>query len=377
MQCMETEARAPKADVKAVAGTPHWYREAPPHRSRTVLVFVHGILSSNDKCWKKKKGFLKKNKAVFYWPQICLNDPQLGEPDIYLAGYPSGLTAGKFETDDAAVGLIKAMENAGVFKRNRIVLVCHSQGGIVGRRIVLKCKSILKGKQLGLFLCASPSWGTRLGNLLGIFGKVIGFSQSYLLAHGDPTLVQLDKDFQDLLADDPVLPEKWKPTGYCLVEAKRFFWSPLFMVSDESAARYFPWARLSENHRSIVKPDGQSHASHTALVYFCISHLFVTVTEFSNAIERFKDAVTRVLRVCSTGYSSSIDEKWRALQDMKAAASEVVSLAPHDNRTFLDDCIAIRDTAEFYPDSNDGGREWPLRDITREQLGDFLNSLST
>ena len=72
--------------------------------SSTAVVFVHGILSSSETCWRNPK-----NSA--YWPDLVLNDKEFGRPSVFVAGYAADIMAGEFEVRDAAEEMVVRLRN--------------------------------------------------------------------------------------------------------------------------------------------------------------------------------------------------------------------------------------------------------------------------
>jgi hypothetical protein len=84
-----------------------------------------------------------------------------------------------------------------------IIFVCHSMGGIIARRFLVKEQSdlIKRGlNKIGLFLVASPSLGSEYANMLGLISSAIGHTQASALkfSQSNVWLNDLDKDFIDL-----------------------------------------------------------------------------------------------------------------------------------------------------------------------------------
>jgi hypothetical protein len=51
-------------------------------------VFVHGILSSGETCWRNDNGS--------YWPELLKNEPELGSLGIYVFTYETGIFSGSY-----------------------------------------------------------------------------------------------------------------------------------------------------------------------------------------------------------------------------------------------------------------------------------------
>src|SRR5688572_5996122 len=95
----------------------------------TSVVFVHGIFSSGEECWKNPNGT--------YWPELLRNDPQLESTGIYVFTYRTGLDSGSYSVNDAAAALKEQLLSDEIIKSKRIIFVCHSMGGIVVRKYLV------------------------------------------------------------------------------------------------------------------------------------------------------------------------------------------------------------------------------------------------
>jgi hypothetical protein len=84
-----------------------------------------------------------------------------------------------------------------------IIFVCHSMGGIIARRFLVKEQSDLIKRgldKIGFFLVASPSLGSKYANMLGLISSAIGHTQASALkfSQSNVWLNDLDKDFINL-----------------------------------------------------------------------------------------------------------------------------------------------------------------------------------
>src|SRR5580700_5419598 len=96
-----------------------------------VLVFVHGLLSSNETAWFD-------GQAAF-WPAMFRDEKQHEDCGVYLAGYRSDTFAGTYSVDDAADWVFSHFKEEidDVLSAKAIIFVAHSLGGIVARRLVV------------------------------------------------------------------------------------------------------------------------------------------------------------------------------------------------------------------------------------------------
>jgi pimeloyl-ACP methyl ester carboxylesterase len=170
-----------------------WIHES---ESRTVVIFVHGILSNSDSCWRN-------TKAKSYWPELVRKDPQFEDAAVFVSGYTAGAGAGLYDVRAAAADILALLRNPGTqaapLDKDRLIFVCHSQGGIVVRQMLVSFFQEFQDKKVGVVLCGSPSWGSWYGTLLAPIGLVFRFRQATALSWGGSTLRNLDRDFLELI----------------------------------------------------------------------------------------------------------------------------------------------------------------------------------
>src|SRR6266571_1122287 len=124
-----------------------WIREP---KGATAVVFVHGILSTGDTCWRHEEGG--------YWPELLKNEPGLEALGIYVFTYQTGIFSGSYRLGDVVDALKEHMRLDGLFECGRIIFICHSMGGIVVRKFLVErhAELIERKTEIGLFLLASP-----------------------------------------------------------------------------------------------------------------------------------------------------------------------------------------------------------------------------
>lgn len=231
------------------------------NNSETIFVFIHGILSSSDTCWWN-------DAAGTYWPQLVASDPELHHPSVFVSGYPADIAAGRFDIDDAAefvmLHLRSVQDSVTPLNKSKIVFVCHSQGGIVLRQMLIAFADEFRDRTIGAVLCASPSWGSFWATLAALVTRPLGFRQGYELRWGDPTLVRLDRQFVRLISKRSLHLE-----GMCLIETRGLLPFLPTIVSEPAATRYFDWHRIAKStHGEVVKPASVRDPSHMWLKNF-------------------------------------------------------------------------------------------------------------
>jgi hypothetical protein len=227
------------------------------------VIFVHGILSSGEACWKHENGT--------YWPDLLAREPGFEDLGIFVFNYRSDAMSGNYRLDDAVDSLKEELRLEDLLERKRIIFVAHSMGGILVRRFLVKeqLDLIERQSEVGLFLVASPSLGSKVASFLGVFSKILGNSEADMLRlHGNNAwLNDLDKDFINLKESD-----RLSMRGKELIEdeAMMRFLSSAALVEWFSAARYFEdsFKVPYSDHSSIAKPEDDQAIQHRLLCRF-------------------------------------------------------------------------------------------------------------
>jgi Alpha/beta hydrolase family len=330
--------------------------------SWTAIVFVHGVLSSNASCWWNNA--IRKS-----WPSLVVDDPQFENAATFLAGYESGLGAGRFDVRDAAERVFNELSLPGQpLERRRLIFVCHSQGGIVVRQMLCTHASAFANKHVGLVLCGSPSWGSRYANWLAPLTRLIGHRQAYQLRKDDPVLVNLDRDFQLLISNKTIPSLK----GVCLVETRGRLWRiPIKrIVWDDSASRYFPWQRINKaTHGSLVKPDSITHGSHLALASFAHREGFLTRTSFRNTIGRVLEAMTTLERAYDPARRDTLQQRAAATIELRCLLRDVIAL--EDKKGIL----PMPELTRMLNAASDASGNWAFFDFDHTQFSTLVTLL--
>jgi hypothetical protein len=234
----------------------------------TAVVFVHGLLSTGDTCWRNDKS---------YWPELLQTEPRFETLGIYVFTYQTSISSGSYRLGDVVDALKEHMRLDDLFECEQIIFVCHSMGGIVVRKFLVERSADLieKKTEIGLFLIASPSLGSSYANWLRPLAQVLGHAQVDALRfeQNNAWLNDLDKEFQNLKEGG-----KLKIRGKELIEDKFVVLKKLWrkqVVEPFSGARYFgePFKVPQSDHFSIAKPDNREAIQHRLLCDFIKSML--------------------------------------------------------------------------------------------------------
>jgi hypothetical protein len=244
---------------------PCWVRKS---RSGLTLIFLHGILSSTETAWMHANGT--------FWPKLLAAETRLDDHGIYLFSYRADAFSGSYSLDDAVAALREHVRSDGLLSpentRNGLIFICHSMGGILARRFIVKqVVQLLDSKTpIGLFLVASPSLGSDYANFIGAIAPlynaqldILRFSKSNLWLNA------LDEDFLSVKEQG-----RLNIVGKELVE-DNFIGTNVWLRSRQvvpryTAARYFgdPVKIAYSDHLSIAKPANANALQHKILVDF-------------------------------------------------------------------------------------------------------------
>jgi hypothetical protein len=242
----------------------HWIKKP---ENNTVVIFVHGILSNADDCWKNDNGT--------YWPVLLSKEEDIKETGIYTFSYSTGIFSGTYSLGDIVDAFKEQLKMDGVLKQDRhLIFVCHSMGGLVVRKyIVDRIVDLISFEiKIGLFLVASPSLGSNYANLLTGFGKILNIEnlQAEVLrfSNNNQWLNDLDKNFINIKESENI-----EIFGKELIEDKPIVLKRLLknqVVAPFSGARYFgePFKIPNSDHFSISKPSSANDTQHKVLSNF-------------------------------------------------------------------------------------------------------------
>jgi hypothetical protein len=226
----------------------------------TVFVFVHGVLSDSEACWRNET-------TGAFWPEMVQED--FRGVGVFLGGYYTRYTSGDYAVRDCAQELFTYLsqpleDKPAVLQHERLVFVCHSLGGIVVRYMLEAWRQAFQLQAIDLVLVASPSLGSKYAVWLESLIDALEHETGKQLAWQAPLIEDLDGRFKDL-KEKKLIP---RLMGHEFREQKSLIPGLPPIVSGESAARYFgsPTTIPDSDHSSIVKPPGKKARIHVELL---------------------------------------------------------------------------------------------------------------
>ena len=256
---------------QAPASTPCQATEGPVYlggrdRERTsVVVFVHGVLSSVVSAWARDAGSS--------WPCILRSEPAFDNSNIYLYGYETALLGASPSVEKVARQFLIDLDNDGVLGHAHITIVAHSMGGLVTARMLMAMHAqvdmrpnLRRIKLVNFF--GTPATGADIANVAALISGSAQFEEM-LPGAGQLTLV------------DEWAKIDWPFTWYCLAEGKKTGWKWVFgtlVVPKDSATalcRNRPDGSKPTlerfDHISMVKPSSLQDSPHRYLRRYFMS----------------------------------------------------------------------------------------------------------
>ena len=227
-----------------------------------AVVFIHGILSDGATCWKHANGA--------YWPALLAAADSSGVLSIFVYTYQSDVFSADYNLDDVVDDLRQRLRGA-VAAFPRIVFVCHSMGGIVARRYLVRrqldADAAGAGTTYGLLLVASASLGADWANWLKLLAQSFQHSQAAaFFSKSNRWLDSLDRDFRDLKESGKIDLRGRELLEDKFIVLQRAFFFPK-VVERISGARYFGDALkiAGTDHFTIAKPGDAQALQHRVL----------------------------------------------------------------------------------------------------------------
>ncbi|MCA1494590.1 alpha/beta hydrolase [Ensifer sp. NBAIM29] len=234
-----------------------WVRKS---NKRNTVVFIHGFVSDN-RAWQHTSGA--------YWPELLANDRKAKDVGVFIFEYKTSAFSGDYSISDVVDALETELRLQKIDRGDSLIFVCHSMGGIVARRYLIRRESHIKKavKHIGLMLIASPALGSEYANWVKAVADFVHHSQldALKLSAGNTWLRDLDKDFADLRLED-----RLTISGLELIEDKFIIPKLPFLkpvVQSFSGWRYFRSLKIPEStHFDIATIENRQAVQYRLLV---------------------------------------------------------------------------------------------------------------
>jgi hypothetical protein len=199
------------------------------------IIFVHGLGGELDKTWGN-------------FPQFIIDDPEI-EHTVIEYGYTSPRLIKQFwksapTISNIANGLLTDITTRCDIDKDEIILVGHSMGGLVIRRLLVRLSKMgTKHNIKKVCFFDVPHGGSGLANV----GKFIAFNNRHLksLVNNSSDLDSLDEDWVDKKLSEQL-------NILSIIDANE---TVVSSVSSKSLFRYHPIETINGvDHSSIVKP---------------------------------------------------------------------------------------------------------------------------
>jgi HAD superfamily phosphoserine phosphatase-like hydrolase len=256
--------------------------EEEPLVRAELLLFIHGLGGDAQRTWGR-------------FPDLIQQDPELKDYELDFFTFPTSLFrlpwSKKFPKIQSLADALRTQIENRFPGRKGITLVCHSLGGLIGRKyLVEEVKNRRPLRVKGLLLYAVPNNGAQLASI------------ATLISWKHNQLRQLCKD-TDAIRD---LSTDW--VTFKIVEAVRvrYVVAALDQVVDEQSAREF-WGNpdvatvADRGHRNVVKPPDDKDLSFLILKNFVSSLPQQPSAEPSKLLERYATGAARPISARSSG----------------------------------------------------------------------------
>jgi pimeloyl-ACP methyl ester carboxylesterase len=198
------------------------------HRGSTLMLFLHG--------WK---GDAKDTWTLY--PHLVCGDRDFADADVLSLDYPIYILQGNLTMEQLGSWIADRLAANGVARYRRVVIIAHSIGGLVARRLVLEQRPELRNI-IFLLEIATPHTGpANYAQLL----QLMGFKGKKLVGE----LKEESEFLRKLKTDWQALPSK--PRTYCIGSPQD--WLVSIASAHDSCTE--PHVMPSYDHRGLVKPE--------------------------------------------------------------------------------------------------------------------------
>jgi pimeloyl-ACP methyl ester carboxylesterase len=263
-----------------------WTRRDQPNQ-RAVL-FVHGFMGNPDGTWRTPK-------AMKSFPELLLEDPGLGDFDVFKFKYKTSPFSGP-SIKNIAQQLETEIDAS--LASYRLVLLAHSMGGLVCMQyIVNRLEKAGSLPVTGLLLYGTPTTGVEWVNISKILGVFKGLKKL------------LSSQLEELGAASTFLEElhgNWilrvVNGGFSREPSNRRAWIPVrvvtgnedWVVQEHSAKGVYgqiDWCPVQLDHTSLVKPHDHKHVCYKRAAEFLARCRYSSAPEVLESLRGLSDWV--------------------------------------------------------------------------------------
>lgn len=222
---------------------------------RTAMIFVHGILSS-DRTWTRFR-------------DLVVADPDYSKITTFAFDYPSPhlkfSPLRRIPDYDVVADSLRTYLETEIAAYPSIVLVSHSQGGLIVQRFLDRMVSAARGRELGrvrlVVMFACPNSGSELFILMRRLLRIWNHPQERALRPIDESVGASQRTvINRIIHAERTAPEQ------CRIPIVAYAGDRDNIVKPVSARGVFPdTGVLPGDHFTIIQPDSPRHRSYVAL----------------------------------------------------------------------------------------------------------------
>jgi phosphoserine phosphatase/pimeloyl-ACP methyl ester carboxylesterase len=243
-------------------------RVFPEIMAGTLILFIHGLGGKAEATWGR-------------FAELIAADPELKDFATAFYSFPTSLFRLPFSKKYAKIQTLADAVRTELDVRNanykNVILVCHSLGGLIGRRYLIdEVKRKVSLRVSGLLLYAVPHNGAGLAAV------------SAFISWRHNQLVQLTKS-SDLLRD---LTSDWQVSAMDTKLSVRYVVGAVDRVVSEESARS-SWGNMNvdviadRGHVDLVKPKDASDVSYLILKKFALARAPLVTPDPVKVIQRY------------------------------------------------------------------------------------------
>ncbi|MPR34595.1 esterase/lipase family protein [Salmonirosea aquatica] len=216
-----------------------FFKQNTAKQNEGLIVFVHGIFGDAKDTWTNEQ-------TGAYFPELVSNDSVFAGYDIFTYGFASPKLNIALTIDELGEDLRSTFDDQNFSRYSKIVLVCHSMGGLVSRSFLIKYREKWAHKIKLIYYFSTPGSGSQIASLARSFSKNEQL-ENLQIENGDRYLANQSRAWYAVqsLIDIP---------AYCAYEKQATSISKIVEFSSASSICNRPLDPINENHINIVKP---------------------------------------------------------------------------------------------------------------------------